>query len=604
MATTAQRLIVNVETGSLLPTIDGLVGSTQPRYVLGDTTPVELYLVKTSGGGTTPMAPVAFPAGSTVRLAVGVVNQHPTAGDWHLSFGANETGELAYNISAQDLEDELNGLASIIAAGGVTVSKIGNQYQISFSGYGNKGAFTGRSSSLFPASEIGIQTLQEGSATEHEIVLVNLFVSPIALTTTFSDLTAPGGSYSANGFELTGSIRSGSFRLQLSYGQDGTTYTTWTQPILPTQTPQQISQIIFNALVNDGWGQEDGNPTKNAWGSTVTLLENYSWRVDFVAPEFTTAIPVVTPTIIDIDTGDLVALEGKQGELNLATAEAIAYLGSEPSKRATLELEVTAGSITQTLLQTSCEIAGEVIVDGVFAPVPLDVPLAESVANNRFVRRDADQTIDSTSKNQIWENITGVTTPTGVNLVDALTGSVTPSASNVFVTMSERNPFDQSLNTTDGSTFAYVNAGSYVAVTATPAPNSLSATGLELNGTGASITFPDTTTQTTAAVFFDQSLNTTDSPTFVNIDATSVGFANGAQVDDTGYVANDGTQSVGYTALGITFSDATVQTSAPVVSTGTSINGGGGGHIDGNDYPDEIRIVIGGVTYAMPARIV
>lgn len=629
MATTAQRLIVNVESGNLLPTIEGLTGSTQPRYVLGDTTPVEIYLVKTSGGGTTPLAPVSFPAGATVRLAVGVVNQHPTSGDWHLGFGANETGELDASVSAADLEDALNALASITSAGGVTVSKVGNQYQITFNTYGNKGAFTGRSSSLFPASEIQIQTLQEGDATTHEVVLVNLFVRPIALTTTFTDLPVPSGSYGANNFELAGSIRSGSFRLQLSYGQDGTTYTLWTQPILPNQNPTQISQIIFQSLVNSGWGQVTGNATKNAWGATVTLLENYSWRVDFVAPEFTTTIPVVAPTIVGIDVADLIPLEGKQGELNLATAEAIAYLGSESSKRATLELEVTAGSINQTLCQVQCDIVGEVIVDGAFAPVPLDVPLAESVANNRFVRRDADQTLDSTSKNQIWENLTGVTTPTGVDLVAALTGAATPSASNVFATMGDIVTYDQSLNTTDSVQFSQVTAttGFLGPITASGASSTVSvdSAGLTMVGTDPmAITFPDTTTITTGlpvmspsdtnvAVVWDianQKWGTSAGGMAVAYDQagsyTIVSEPYGSSAGDPALkVSRDaGVNHMELNSYGLKFPDATTQESAPVYSAGTGQSGGTGATIHGDDYPDEVHIVIGGVTYAMPARIV
>lgn len=593
MATTAQRLIVNVESGNLLPTIEGLTGSTQPRYVLGDTTPVELYLVKTSGGGTTPLSAVPFPAGATVRLAVGVVNQHPTAGDWHLSFGGDETGELDSAISAADLATALNALPSIVSAGGVTVTKLANQYQIAFVTYGDKGAFTGRSSSLFPASEIQVQTLQEGDATTHEVVLVNLFVRPIALTTTFTDLPAPSGTYSANNFSLSGSIRSGSFRLQLSYGQDGTTYTVWTQPILPTQNPQQISQLIFQTLVNSGWGQIEDNPSKNSWGSTVTLLENYSWRVDFVSPEFTTSVPVVAPTIVGIDTSDLVPLEGKQGELNIATAEAIAYLGSEASKRAVLELEVTAGSVTQTLCQVPCDLVGEVIVDGAFAPVPLDVPLAESVANNRFVRRDADQTLDSTSTNQIWENITGVTTPTGVDLAGALAGAAGPSAANVFVTMSENNPFNQDLNTGDSVSFGSITCGSISTVADATVSGSLI-----LDGATSKIVFPDSSEQTVAFPGYDQSLNTTDSPTFYQLTSTEYIVAN------NGVLCGAGSVNLTDPAGRIIYPDATEQESAPVYSAGTGQSGGSGSTIHNGDYPDEITIVIGGVTYAMPARIV
>jgi len=124
---------------------------------------------------------------------------------------------------------------------------------------------------------------------------------------------------------------------------------------------------------------------------------------------------------------------------------------------------------------------------------------------------------------------------------------------------------------------------------------------------------------------FDQGVKTTNSPTFVglttsgnitlkdNVTPTSTyqfkwnastaiaGYYGGAvpvvEITSNGIVFG----SIGAT---LTFSDATVQESAPVHSAGTSIHSGGGGHIDVNDYPDEITIVIGGVTYAMPARTI
>jgi hypothetical protein len=53
----------------------------------------------------------------------------------------------------------------------------------------------------------------------------------------------------------------------------------------------------------------------------------------------------------------------------------------------------------------------------------------------------------------------------------------------------------------------------------------------------------------------------------------------------------------------ITFADATTQTSAPVYSAATVVTGGTA-DLSSDDYPDEITIVIAGVTYAMPARVV
>lgn len=706
MATTAQRLIVNVETGSLLPSFEAVVGTTQPRYVVGDNTPVEIYLVK-SVGALAGVAQVPFPGGSTVRLAVGVVNQQPTAGSWSLEWNGDTATGLAYNITPAALQTALNALASITAAGGVTVAAVGNHYQITFNSNGARVDFTAGDDTLTPASQVGIVTLQQGGASQKEIVLVNLAVSPVALTTSFTDVAAPSGSYSAEAWSLAGGVRGGGYKLQLTFTQNAVTKTVWTDTIGVGVSLQDISQLIFNALVNAGWGSVTGNATTNAWGLRVSALDTFSWRVDYTQPNFTTPIGQTGPTIIGIDVTGVTALAGKQADLGLATAEAVAYLGSESSKRAVLEIEVEAGGDIQTVIQTPCELLGQVIVSGALAPLVGDTPLGETVANNRFVRRDVAQSPVAADLDIIWPNL-GVSLD-GSDVADAISGAVAPAAGNVFVTMSERNPFDQTLNTGDSPIFTSVataggiNIGSditfadttvqttaypgfdqslnttdavvfgqlrvngetststfkvadlsndYLTINAAGVLNSLESaafggTGVStsdpgtfsitggapdtilsfssltfqgtqvLNGStlsltdgvntlsvdaAAGITYADATTQNTAAVFFDQSLNTTNDVYFNKVFCES--GMDSTKVETTGFTTTDGAATMSVTPTGITYADATVQTSAPVVSTGTVIHSGGGGHIDALDYPDEIRIVIGGVTYAMPARII
>jgi hypothetical protein len=116
----------------------------------------------------------------------------------------------------------------------------------------------------------------------------------------------------------------------------------------------------------------------------------------------------------------------------------------------------------------------------------------------------------------------------------------------------------------------------------------LNTTGLVFSGTAfTGIVFPDTSVLTTAPVAFDQALNTSDSPNFVGVSTNGLTLTN-----------------VGSAGTGITFHDSTTQTSAPVYSASTVLTGGTGSNLKSDDYPHEIRIDIGGVTYAMPARIV
>jgi hypothetical protein len=188
----------------------------------------------------------------------------------------------------------------------------------------------------------------------------------------------------------------------------------------------------------------------------------------------------------------------------------------------------------------------------------------------------------------------------GSDVAAAISGAAAPSAANPFATLADAGAaFDQSLNTTDSVSFANVNAGL--------GDFSDLAIGGSINYLGGSINFADSTTQSTAAVFFDQALNTTDSPAFVDLDVsgqiTLSGFG-GSTIGPLAYTASDGVSVTQYSATGITFADTTVQESAPVHSAGTVVTGGGGSSITGGSYPDEITIVIGGVTYAMPARTI
>jgi len=293
MATRATRLIVNLETGQLLPSTDGVAGAINPRFVLGDNVPIEIYLVQPSQSGAVPYFTIPFPAGSTVKAAIGSINKNPSDGSWFLSYDGDETDALDAEATATQVQTELNALASITAIGGVTVSKVGTQFNITFNVVGDRLEFVSRDESLFPASVIQQQVLQEGSGSAAEVVLVNLAVRPIAYTDTFTSIDAPAGAYTANTFELSGNFKAGTYRLQLTWG-DTESYTIWTDPIAVSDSPTVISQKIFDALTFNGWGRDIfegqaalGQRTLNNWGLAITNTNPYKWRADFVAPDYT-----------------------------------------------------------------------------------------------------------------------------------------------------------------------------------------------------------------------------------------------------------------------------------------------------------------------------
>lgn len=711
MATRSLRLVINIENGQLLPFIDDLTGANAPRFVVGDKQPIEIYLVKPSSSTAAQHVVLPVPPGSTLKTAIGVINKTPTAGEWFLSYDGDETDAIAATCTAAELQTELNALASITSAGGVTVSKLGTQYNITFNTPGNRMAFVSRNESLFPASVIQQQVLQEGSVSASEVVLVNLAVRPIALLDTYTDPDSPAGTFTENTYQITGSYRkSGTYRLQITW-HDTATKTVWTDPIGITDSMSVVSQKIFDAMVFGGWGRDikiDAGgtlaTTVNNWGLAVTATDAAKWRLDFVKPiyqigtgieinpyagkftlsylgnvtgeldakatatEVQTALnalasitaaggvtvkkdegqmarapndsamvipyrpqnqqfiitfnnagardvlivnplslyPITTPEvevqqsgtgtlaavitfklvttasqptttmpeIVGIDVSEIPYLPAKCGDLDLGTAEAIAYLGTKESQNAILEVQLdTAGQI-QTLCQASCTVLGQVIADGAYAPQTLESAMSETVANARFVRRDTTQSPTDSEQDIIWSNL-GVTAQDGRDVADAISASSTPTAANPFATVADLTPgYDQTLNTTSDVAFNSIN----VATTVTAAGNIASTGGwVAVQGSGYDTEYRH----------------------------ESISMAGTTVLNPTALLLTDGLGSISLdVATGLTFVDGSTQESAPQYSASTVVSGGAGSNITSADYPHEITIIIGGVTYAMPARIV
>lgn len=598
MPTRSLRFVVDTENSRLLPGFRSILSTLTPKFTVGDQVPVEVYLTKPVAGSGQVLQEVPFPAGAVLRVAVGQVNQSPTAGSWSLSYDGNTTSALAFDASAAAVQTALNALASITSAGGVTVSRVGDAYSIEFNTVGARDPITGSAGTLVPLSSVSLQTLQEGTGSVKEVVFAQVKVRPIALCETFNDLAAPTIARAGQTFSITGAVKSGSYNLSVTY--DGDTATTYEIPY--NATVNQIEAAILDALVFLDWsGGSDPRPVR------VVQTDAQTWAVSYWDGG---------AYLSGVNGANLVGFAGKAGTLSLNTAEALAFIGSDAIRRATFEAEIEVDGERQTLVQVSSDVTADLVLAGAFEPSSLEEALSETVANALFVRRDADQTLDATSKNQIWENITGVASPSGVDLVAALTGAAAPSGANVLATMADIPPaFDQDLNTTDSVTFADINLG---------AGGVISGGDIRSNGEVSGLTFKvkdgasdylsvdaSGNLQTSGNINSTGAVTTSDKLIIqggggdTEFRYLEVYMSGAVVLTPSALSLTDGISTLSVDAsAGITFPDSTVQTSAPVHSAATSIHGGGGGHIDKNDYPDEIRIVIGGVVYAMPARVV
>lgn len=613
MASRSLRLVCDTENGRLVPGFRSIISTVTPKFVVGDEMPLEVFLCRQIQGSGYNLQEVPFPAGSVLRVAVGEVNQTPTSGSWTLTFDGDTTADLAYNATAAQVETALNNLASITSAGGVQVSKVGDTFSIEFNNTGDQPNIYGTAETLVPLSSVSVQTLQEGSATEREVVYIQVKVRPIAFTETFTDLAAPVISRVGQTYSIAGAVKSGSYKLQVTYSAN----TVQTVNIPYNASTGVIEDAIKTALVSVNWPV--GGQTRPV---QVVQTDSQSWAVSYWdGGNYLTGV----------DGSNLAGFAGKAGTLSFNTPEALAFIGSETNKRAVLELEIEVDDKRQTLAQATVDINGDLILAGAFEPSSLSEAMSETVANARFVRRDQDQTLDATSKDQIWENLLGSTAVTGVNLVDAILSSNGPNSSNPLATLGDLAPaYDQSLNTTDSVAFAAltisgetktgslkvtdgttdfltINAAGELTTTAAANLVNVISTGGTYSITGSGmdtvlgfdyLSFQGVNALTPSDLFLDGGLGT------VALNPTALTFSGGTSLSASVLSITDGLNS---TSLDLTNGLTFVSTNAVSdinLAAAAVLHSGGGGHIDANNYPDEIRITLNGVTYAVPARAI
>lgn len=221
--------------------------------------------------------------------------------------------------------------------------------------------------------------------------------------------------------------------------------------------------------------------------------------------------------------------------------------------------------------------------------------------------------INVTDKPEV--NVVNIGEEISTDQLAAIQGAVNPNSVNRFATLNDvsagGNPFNQDLNTTNNVEFGQVKASSGF-VTDNYIVGGSQATMLYTNGlhvtdsfvgscniAAAGITFPDGSFMSSAGGFSELADTILRQENNMVIETKIV---NGVPTISGRHL--DFIQGLDINCFGITFTDGTLQTSAPVFSSGTVISGGSGSTINEGDYPNEVRIGIDGVTYAMPARII
>ena len=368
----AIKLFINPRTGLAFGNFNGTSQITNPTVTLGDTARFEIYLVEDTGINTFPRQEVALTGTPGIKVAVGPIDEPPQAGTWKVSFGGDTTAALAYNVTAAALAAALNGLASITAAGGVTVSKIGDNYNIVFNENGARGDILTDATALIPLSNATVAKLQVGDSTRPQIALVHLqrtiaglatsFAPTAASAITVTSLSAWDGSRATYRASILPDPKGGSFSLAFDAA---------------TGTDVSSASIAVGASAID---------VQNALNLGALVDKVSVAQVGAYAYDITVTAEPGTGGLTASSAG-LISFSGYVGELSLNTAEAISLLDGAEEVSTSLEVEITSDSKTLTVLQIPCTLKNAVIDAGSVQPLILDVYLTEVNADGRYTRQ-------------------------------------------------------------------------------------------------------------------------------------------------------------------------------------------------------------------------
>ena len=213
-----------------------------PVFVVGDELDVRVYLSDGLGGYD------ALSGGMGVTMKLGVSSRagaSPTGGTFTLTYGANTTSALAYNATAQQVEDALNALASVIADGSLDVSGTFPNCTIDWRTTGNKNDITGSATLLTPDSAVVISTVREGTGSVTERVQVRLVQKPAAFQDTWSSITS--GWQGALNFNVQGIVD----LLDGDAEAEGVLECEVTDNAGNTRTVGQVDCIIRNEVIDE-----------------------------------------------------------------------------------------------------------------------------------------------------------------------------------------------------------------------------------------------------------------------------------------------------------------------------------------------------------------
>jgi len=382
--------IVDVETKRLVSSFLSTRTTTPESAVFGDTPDITVRLVESNDDGVDLPWRYVDLTGYSIRVAIGNPGGDPTSGTFTLTFDGDTTAALNYNATAAEIDTELNGLASMVTAGGCTVSAVSAGYQVAFDTVGAQNTITATTDSLFPASSAYIYEATTGDGSTNEVQVVTLEVDNAAYVELTTDITAPSATVTT--------VREG-----------------------VTDTTSELQRVEI-----------DGDPYLGTWAVTIGGNTSAAISVDATIAEITTAIEgitgigagnvVVTGSVLDftiqfaaslgnvgtaaIDVANLTGALGKTGSIDLNTNQFLELLGGAASASSTLEIVKydTGNSTSDTVLQQAITCRQDVIPDTPASATPFPTYAAASHTHTESDITDLGTTVTLNADTNISAN--------------------------------------------------------------------------------------------------------------------------------------------------------------------------------------------------------
>jgi hypothetical protein len=356
--------IVDVETKRLVSSFLSTRTTTPESAVFGDKPGISVRLVESNDDGVDLPWRYVDLTGYSIRVGIGNPGGDATSGTFTLTFDGDTTTALDYNATAGDIDTALNALASMVTAGGCTVTQATAGYQVTFDTVGAQNIITATTDGLFPASSAYIYEATTGDGSTAEVQVVTLEVDNAAYIELTTDISAPSATVTVVREGITDTT-SELQRVEI----DGDPYLgTWAITI----NGNTSSAISVGATIADITTAIEGITGIGAGNVTVT-----GSALDFTI-QFASSLGNVATAVIDV--ANLTGAIGKTGSIDLNTNQFLELLGGAASASATLEIVKydTGNSTSDTVLQQAITCRQDVIPDTPASATPFPTYAAAS----------------------------------------------------------------------------------------------------------------------------------------------------------------------------------------------------------------------------------